>query len=234
MLGLQYGFEYCLYPLTFSLSNFFKINPNQTAIIKRRKRNGPQKVLQIHIKNLIVEKRFIQESMTRAETARTFGVLWALTNNISDKFDIDGTVEPRKRGRSREENQHITDEHSKFISDVLKECCTLTLGQMRKELSRNFLVLQEFTLKRTKPVEKKGNDPKTIELRKAYIDSMHTNCVSYKMNRFFVDKADFNASLIRVQGWSKKGEASIVKTKIKRGLNIWILAGISYQVVKSL
>ncbi|OAD78846.1 hypothetical protein PHYBLDRAFT_140899 [Phycomyces blakesleeanus NRRL 1555(-)] len=115
------------------------MNPNQIAIIKRRKRNGLQKVLLIHVKNMIVEKCYIEESMTQAEAARAF--------------------------------------------DLLDECYILTLGQMREELFRTFSELQEqnlsisglhkhiinnirFTLKRTKPVEKKRNDLKTIKLRK--------------------------------------------------------------------
>ncbi|OAD68704.1 hypothetical protein PHYBLDRAFT_150294 [Phycomyces blakesleeanus NRRL 1555(-)] len=127
------------------------MNPNQTAIAKRRKRNKPQKVLLIHIKNMIVEKCHIEES-----------------------FESDATVEPKKQGGSHIESLKIINECSKFIQDFLIKCCTLTL-----------------------------------------------------------DEADFNANLIREQGWSKKGKASIVKTKLKRGLNISILAGISYQSVES-
>ncbi|OAD79030.1 Homeodomain-like DNA binding domain-containing transcription factor [Phycomyces blakesleeanus NRRL 1555(-)] len=104
------------------------MNPNQIAIVKRRKRNGPQKVLPIHIKNMIVKKCYIEESMTRAEAARAFGVSWVSINNIITKFERDATVEPKKRGGSRAESLKITNEHSKFIQDLLDECCTLTLG----------------------------------------------------------------------------------------------------------
>ncbi|OAD73962.1 Homeodomain-like DNA binding domain-containing transcription factor [Phycomyces blakesleeanus NRRL 1555(-)] len=162
----------------------------------------------------------------------------------------DATVEPKKQNSLHVESLKITDEHLKFIQDLLDKCCTLMLGQMREELFRKYPELQDqnlsisglhkhiinnigFTLKRTKPVEEKRNDSKTIELRKVCVDSMHTNGLLYKTNCIFVNKAGFNANLIREQGWSKKDKASIVKTKLKKVLNISIFAGISYQGFES-
>ncbi|CEP17317.1 hypothetical protein [Parasitella parasitica] len=99
-------------------------------------------------------------------------------------------------------------------------------------LFRHIIEHISFTLKRTKPVEEKRNDPTTIAKRNACVENMQFDSVSYKINSIFVDEAGFDANLIREQGWSKKGESSIVKTKTKRAINVSILAAISYQGVE--
>jgi len=93
-----------------------------------------------------------------------------------------------------------------------------------------------FTLKRTKPVEEKRNDPTTIARRKVYVNNMMPNdgASYYKTNCIFLDEAGFNANLIRGEGWSRKSENSIEKTKTKRTFNITILAAISYQGAESI
>ncbi|CAO0796517.1 unnamed protein product [Mucor circinelloides] len=225
---------------------------NSGRIAKKRRSNGPQKRLSTHIKKIIVDKCLRKESMKKAEVARMFGVSWQTVDNIVEKYVRDGTVEPKKRGGCRQRNIKIHQEHSQFIQDILDEDCTVTVGFMRGKLFEQFPQLQEqgldpstlykhivkqhigFTLKRTKPVEEKRNDPTTIARRKAYVDNMPIDGVSYKTNCIFLDEAGFNANLIRGEGWSRKGENSVVKTKTKRALNITILAAISYQGVESI
>lgn len=224
---------------------------NSGRIEKKRRTNGPQKRLPVHIKNIIVDKCLRKESKSKAEVARMFDVSWQTVDNIVEKYVRDGTVEPKKRGGCRQKNIKIHEEHSQFIQDILDEDCTLTLGLMRDRLFEKFPLLREqdldpstlykhiiknigFTLKRTKPVEEKRNTPSTIAKRKAYVDNMPIDGVSYKTNCIFLDEAGFNSNLIRGEGWSRKGENSIVKTKTKRALNITILAAISYQGVESI
>ncbi|KAG1092200.1 hypothetical protein G6F42_019259 [Rhizopus arrhizus] len=220
---------------------------NSGRIAKKRRSNGPQKRLSTHIKNIIVDKCLRKESMKKAEVARMFGVSWQTVDNIVEKYVRDGTVEPKKQRGCRQKNIRIHQEHSQFIQDILDEGCTVTVGFMRGKLFEQFPQLQEqgldpstlykhivkhigFTLKRTKPVEEKRNDPTTIARRKAYVDNMPIDGVSYKTNCIFLDEAGFNATLLEV----KDGENSVVKTKTKRALNVIIRAAISYQGVESI
>ncbi|KAL7309335.1 hypothetical protein PS15m_012261 [Mucor circinelloides] len=224
---------------------------NFGRIAKKRRSNGPQKRLSTHIKNIIVDKCLRKESMKKADVARMFGVSWQTVDNIVEKYGRDGTVEPKKRGGCRQKNIKIRQERSQFIQDILDEDCTVTAGFMREKLFEQFPQLQEpgldpstlykhivkhigFTLKRTKPVEEKRNDPTTIARRRAYVDNIPIDGVSYKTNCIFLDEAGFNANLIRGEGWSRKGENGVVKTKTKRALNVTILAAILYQGVESI
>ncbi|CEP12533.1 hypothetical protein [Parasitella parasitica] len=122
----------------------------------------------------------------------------------------------------------LRDDQSHFIQEILDENCTLTLGRIKEKLFDRFPEMREyglslsglfrhlvehvgFTLKRTKPVEEKRNDPTTIPKRNAYVENMQFDGVSYKTNYIFVDDKD--------------GQ--------RRAINVSILAAISYQGVKS-
>ncbi|CEP15855.1 hypothetical protein [Parasitella parasitica] len=226
------------------------LNLPTAGIVKKRRSSGPHRKLPIHIKNLIVDKCLRKDSMRKSEVAKLYDVSWQTVDNIVEKYVQKGTVEPKKQGGSREKNIKIKDDQSQFIQEILDENCTLTLGRIKEKLFDRFPEMREydlsisglfrhivehigFTLKKTKPVEEKRNDPTTIAKRNAYVENMQFDGVSYKTNCIFVDEAGFNANLIRGQGWSKKGESSIVKTKTKRAINVSILAAISYQGVES-
>lgn len=151
----------------------------------------------------------------------------------------------KKTGSDKSEFAKIKQEHSQFILDLLDEDCTLTLGIIKQQLEERFDLNVSigtiwnhivknigFTLKRTKPVEVRRNDPRTLEKRKDFIVDLAKKGAIYTDNCIFIDEAGFNANLIRGQGWSKKGEESVVTTRTKRALNLSILAAISFHGVE--
>ncbi|CEP18536.1 hypothetical protein [Parasitella parasitica] len=89
-----------------------------------------------------------------------------------------------------------------------------------------------FTIKRTKPVEEKRNDPTTLQKRRDFILKLAKDGIAYDKNCIFDNEAGFNANFIRGEGWSKIGEEGTVTTRSERALNLSILAAILYQGVE--
>lgn len=206
--------------------------------------------LRVLIINDCVENE--ESVITKAKAAKKYHLCWQTVDNIVEAYLEDGRVDPKPRGGRRKSTVKLTDEHEDFIVNFLDEDCTKTLGMMRQALMDNYPNLAEkgvaintvwsflvhrigFTLKRTKAIEEKRNEPEQLERRKYFVGPyMAERGMAYKTNCIFVDEAGFNATLIRGEGWSKKGNESVVKTKYKRALNITILAGISYNGLENI
>ncbi|CEP08503.1 hypothetical protein [Parasitella parasitica] len=152
-------------------------------------------------------------------------------------------------GGSREKNIKIKDDHPQFIRETLDENCTLIFGRIKEKLFDRFPELREYglslsglfrhivehvgyTLKRTSLSKKNEITPQPLQ-REMLMWKICNLMVSHIKPTAFVDEAGFNANLIRGQGWSKKGENSIVKTKTRRAINVFIPGAISYQGVES-
>lgn len=147
----------------------------------KRRRNT---VISEHVKKLIIEKHF-DEDLSVTKIARFFNLSWSTVNHIIERYMERGTVESMPRGGRAKTLVMLTVEHTEFIINLLDNDCQLTMGLIRDELFKRFPALADkgvspqqihkhimqkigFTIKRTKPVEKKRNSLDIIENRKKF------------------------------------------------------------------
>ncbi|CEP14235.1 hypothetical protein [Parasitella parasitica] len=221
-----------------------------TRTLSSQTHKTTKKEIPSNIRELIIEQVVMEGKISQAEAARRYNIPPTSIRNILDAWYNEGRIHAKRRGGKRKEVTKFEDKHGRYIQELLDEDCTRTLDMIKEELQAKFPELADkgisasglwrflterigFTLKRTKAVEERRNSPETIEQRYDYVvKRLPERGISYKTNCIFVDEAGFNANLIRGQGYSKKGSASVVVNASKRAVIISILAGISYHGVE--
>ncbi|OAD79962.1 Homeodomain-like DNA binding domain-containing transcription factor [Phycomyces blakesleeanus NRRL 1555(-)] len=184
--------------------------PPQSSSSKNKTQRTPKKkneAIPTTLPKRIVDLTIKREHKPVSEVAPMFGLPRSTVDSIKDSYRENGEVVVKQRG----------EEHSEYLIEILGEDCTLTLELMREKLYERFSDLQEkgikfsglyqqsmknigLTLKITKDVEERRNDPDAIEGRRKIVESLPGLGVAYVANCIFVDETGLYAYIIRQQG----------------------------------
>ncbi|OAD66770.1 Homeodomain-like DNA binding domain-containing transcription factor [Phycomyces blakesleeanus NRRL 1555(-)] len=187
------------------------------------------------------------------KVASMFSLSRSTVDNIKNSFIDNGKIVVKQRGGRKKECTKIMEEHSEYLIEILDEDCTLTLEMMREKLYECFDDLQEkdimfsilychimnnigFTLKRTKAVEERRNDPDVIEARRKFVESLPELGVAYVANCIFIDEAGFNRALniSILAAISNNGVKSMSAKLVPKGTNIELFIKFLKTIIKTL
>ena len=154
----------------------------------------------------------------------------------------------RKSGSGRPVGRppKLTEEHEKFLINLVDEEASLVLDEMMDNLTTQFTdlkisktALYNFATEKCSISFKKAhfhsverNSPEKIEERFLWVKRYMDTDLDYKTNCIFIDESAFHINLKRNFAWSRKGTRAIVKVPKTRAKTTTILGAISpYGVV---
>ncbi|KAL7320146.1 hypothetical protein PS15m_000064 [Mucor circinelloides] len=189
--------------------------PRLSTTENQRSEKRSYRDIPLYIRKLVIEQIVMEGAIAQAEAARKYRLYPSSVRNILDAWHTESRMGKKPRGGRRREVLKFEDVHEEYIMELLDEDCTKTLDMIKEELMAKFPELQErgistsgvwrfmeerigFTLKRTKAVEERRNSEATIQQRYDYVGHrLPERGIAYKTNCIFVDKAGFNANLVR-------------------------------------